>query len=199
MSEETDDEIERANATARRIVGARKGKHSLRRADFNPSPPEAGHRLLDVEAFSGGIWECACGDGALSKVFLDRGHTVESTDLHDRGFGLGRVDFLMERRLLAPNIVTNPPFKLAQEFIEHALDLGAVKVAMLLRLQFLETPGRQEMFERTPFKKMWVFSKRLPMMHSEGYDGDRLKSSILAFAWFVWERGHNGPATIGWL
>lgn len=179
------------------MVGVR--KNSKRSDDFHPSPPLAGTKLIEAEPFDGGIWECACGDGALSRVFEAAGHKVVSTDLVNRGFGQGRIDFLMERTLLAPNVVTNPPFKLAKEFVLHALDIGAVKVAMLLRIHFLETPKRVAMFRSTPFRGVLVFADRLPMMHGEGYDGVKLDKGLICFAWFLWERGYAGAPTIGWI
>jgi hypothetical protein len=121
--------------------------------DFYPTPAPATHSLLVSEKFIGDIWEPACGDGAISTVLKEHGYNVLSTDLFDRGFGESRIDFLMEHKLLAPNIVTNPPFKMAEEFVRHALDLGAEKVAMLLRLAWLEGSQRKALFESTPISR----------------------------------------------
>ena len=90
--------------------------------------------FFDREDFLGPVWEPACGDGAMSEMLQGYGHKVVSTDLVDRGYGSTGIDFLMETELLAPNIVTNPPYKLAQEFIQKAIDLGAQKHCWLLRL-----------------------------------------------------------------
>lgn len=78
--------------------------------EFYPTPPEATRALLSVEAFEGDIWEPACGDGAISKVLLEAGYEVISTDLIDRGYGTGGHDFLKSTRPLAKNIITNPPY-----------------------------------------------------------------------------------------
>src|SRR5277367_1987283 len=78
--------------------------------DFFPTPAWATHALIDNENFVGDIWECACGNGAMSEVLGVPGNHVISTDLFDRGFGEGGVDFLEAARR-APNIVTNPPYK----------------------------------------------------------------------------------------
>ena len=83
-------------------------KANREKDDFYETPPEATRALLSVESFEGAIWEPACGRGAISKVLEGAGHEVISTDLMDRGYGENRVDFLMEWRPLAPNIVTNP-------------------------------------------------------------------------------------------
>src|SRR5438874_9423105 len=81
--------------------------------DFYPTPAPATVALLAKEQFGPSIWEPACGDGAISKVLEANGHNVVSTDLFNRGYGEARIDFLMEQQLLAPQIVTNPPFKMA--------------------------------------------------------------------------------------
>src|SRR3546814_11582916 len=100
------------------------------RDDFYPTPPEGTRALLSVERFEGEIWEPACGDGAISKELEAAGHTVYSTDLIDRGYGTPGVDFLLDYSTTAANIVTNPPFKLAEEFARHALARSTGKVCM---------------------------------------------------------------------
>lgn len=166
--------------------------------DFYPTPPEGTHRLLAVEGFTGNIWEPACGDGAISRELEAAGHTVRSTDLVDRGYGAARVDFLMEWADRADNIVTNPPFKMAEEFARHALALADRKVALLCRLAWLEGLGHKELFTSTPLARVWVFSKRLHMQRARQAQKTDA-GGMIAFAWFVWERGHDGPPTLGWI
>lgn len=187
--------------SARRMVGGRTGetfREGLRGDDFYATPPEAVKGLLSVEHFDGPIWEPACGDGAISRVLSEAGYTVVSTDLVERGYGEGRIDFLMERKSLAPNIVTNPPYKNGVEFAEHAVELASQKVAFLMRLVWLEGARRQKFFTKTPLARVWVFSKRIPRMNRHDYDGPTVASSI-AFAWFVWDHGHDGPPVLGWI
>jgi hypothetical protein len=166
--------------------------------DFYPTWPGATHALLSVEQFDGPIWECAAGEGDMSRVLQATGHDVISTDLIDRGFGEARIDFLMEWTPRAPNIVTNPPFGLAREFVDKALELTTGKVAMFLRLAFLEGLARGEWLPSTPLARVWIMSRRVPMQRgriSEAGDGH----GVIAFAWFVWEHGHEGLPTLGWL
>ena len=123
------------------------------RDSFYPTPPYAVEELLKREVFSGNIWECACGEGHLSKVFEKAGHTVKSTDLMDRGFGETGIDFLSIDNLeWHGDIITNPPYKYAQEFIEKALQIipEGNKVAMFLKVQFLEGKGRKKLFLSQP-------------------------------------------------
>lgn len=173
-------------------------KGNRQRDDFYPTPPVSTEALLRVEQFVGDVWEPACGDGAISKVLEAHGYNVTSSDLVDRGFGQPGVDFLLDFRTTADNIITNPPFKLAREFVEHALTRSKRKVAMLFRLAWLEGKERKKLFQRTPLARVWVHSERVPMLRN----GDQMMAGgggMIAFAWFVWDREHKGPPTLGWL
>jgi hypothetical protein len=178
---------------AQSIVGTSAGRPEH---DFYPTPPEATLALLSKETFEGPIWEPACGDGAISKVLEEHGHIVWSSDLIDRGYGKAPHDFLTSTRV-AVDIVTNPPFTLAQQFVEKALTCTTGKVAMLCKLVFLEGQKRKSFFETTPLARVHVFSKRVNF-YREG-DKGKLGTSMMAFAWFVWEHGHEGPPTISWI
>ena len=192
---------------ARMMTGGRKkdganlsfiSRDGLRGDDYYPTPPAATRALLSVESFTGPIWEPACGGGAISEVLKAAGHTVISTDLVERKYGAGRIDFLMETKPLAPNIITNPPYKNAQDFAEKAVSLTTGKVAFLMRLVWLEGSKRRKFFESSRLSRVWVFSKRLPRMHRPDYSGPKTTSTI-AFAWFVWEHGYIGDPTLGWV
>ncbi len=180
------------------MIGPRAAE-SRRGDDFYETPECATHALLNVERFDGVIWEPACGLGAISRVLESVGHEVISTDLVDRGYGQGRVDFLLEWQPRAPNIVTNPPFTLAAAFARHAVWLTTGKVAFLCRLPWLETRERSVMFAETQLARVWVFEDRLPMMHRHGYEGPKLKKIPAAYAWFVWDHAHSGAPMLGWL
>lgn len=177
---------------AQSLVGTSAGRPD---DDFYPTPPEATQALLDHETFEGTIWEPACGDGAICRVLEKNGLKLIATDLNYRDYGLGDVNFLTSN-MQSANIITNPPYKLAEEFIHKALKQTTGKVAMLCKLQFLEGAKRKVMFENTPLKKVYVFSKRLSMTRN----GEKMKNSgMIAFAWFVWEHGYEGEATLSWL
>ena len=109
--------------------------------DFFPTPRWATFALIDNEKFSGDIWECACGDGTMSKVLEETGCTVLSSDLHDRGYGEIGLDFLTSTRY-ADNIVSNPPFNSAEGFVARGVKHARKKLALLLRLAFLEGANR---------------------------------------------------------
>lgn len=166
--------------------------------DFYPTWPGATEALLAVESFDGPIWEPACGKGDMSAVLVSAGHDVVSTDLIDRGYGESRVDFLLEHRPRAPNIITNPPFGLAKEFVDHALVLTTGKVAMFLRLAFLESIERGLWFPTTPLARVYVMSRRVPMQRGRLKQAGDGHGSI-AFAWFIWDHSYIGKPTIGFL
>lgn len=188
---EIDPKLKRAQS----LVGTSKGRDFETDKDYYPSPPEAFEALLRVESFEGNIWEPACGNGVVSEVFKSHGFDVISTDLVDRGYGIGGHDFLTSP-LVADNIVTNPPFTLAEKFVELSLQRTKRKVVMLCKLAFLEGAKRKLMFENTPFKACYVFSKRLSMTRN----GEKMKNSgMIPFALYVWEHGYTGAPTIGWI
>ena len=86
----------------------------------------------------------------------------------------------------------------ASEFVEHALDISmdSVKVAMLLKIQFLETKKRYDLFKKYPPKKIYVFVNRIDC----GKNGEfGTESSAVCYAWFVWEKGYDGLPQIDWI
>lgn len=170
--------------------------------DYYATEPKAAELLLGVESFSRTIWECACGEGHLAEVFRKHGYCVKATDLIDRGYGLGGVNFLRENVIFHGDIITNPPYRYAKEFVEHALETVAdgFKVAMFLRLQFLEGKTRKALFQKYPPKRVYVSSGRL--LCAKNGEFEKMKAgggSAVAYAWFVWEKGFVGNPQIAWI
>ena len=164
--------------------------------DFYPTPAWATYALIDNENFAGDIWECACGDGAMSSVLEKTGRRVESSDFFDRGFGEVGIDFRNTKRK-AKNIITNPPFNAAEEFVHSALGAAERKFALLLRLAFLEGAKRQEsIFRNAAPSRVWVFSERITF-YPKGVQ--RKGSGTTAYAWFVWDKDHLGNTDLKWL
>lgn len=173
--------------------------------DYYPTPLAVIAPLLDREDLAGGIWEPACGEGAIVRALATAGHPVVATDLVDRGVGTGGRDFLAARRMArlpdgrpARHIVTNPPYRLARPFADRALALlppGGL-CALLLRLAFLEGQARRDWWQDGPLARVWVSSRRLTL-YPAGWQGAKSRGTI-AFAWFVWVRGHTGKPALGW-
>jgi hypothetical protein len=157
--------------------------------DFFPTPAWATHALIDNEKFVGDIWECACGNGAMSEVLAATGNCVSSSDLFRRGFGEAGVDFLASDRR-APNIVTNPPYNSAEGFVAAGLKKADRKFALLLRLAFLEGANRANtIFSRKPPSRVWVFSERITFYPAGAVQKGR---GTTAYAWFVWDKDARG-------
>lgn len=164
--------------------------------DFYPTPAWAVNALVDNEKFEGDIWECACGDGEMSSVLQTTGNDVYSSDLYDRGYGDSGLDFLNSSRN-ADNIITNPPFNSAEEFVFQAEKLARKKYAFLLRLAFLEGGNRQKrIFNIIPPSRVWVFSERITFYPR---DAEIKGSGTTAYAWFVWDKSHTGHTELKWL
>jgi hypothetical protein len=182
--------------TGRVLTGINMSPYAERGVDCYETPPAAVRALLDVEQITGPIWEPACGPGAIVRVLREAGHSVVATDLLDYGCpdSTGGVDFLLQEH--APKgvrtILTNPPFMHADEFVRHALTL-VPRVVMLLRLAFLEGQNRSDIIDGGQFVRFYVFRNRLEPMHRHGWDGPKIESNAIAFAWYVWDRHHSGP------
>jgi hypothetical protein len=141
---------------------------------------------------------------------MNHGYAVKATDLYNYGyiFTSGpEYDFLeydVKGSFGYPNgypaIITNPPYNLAEEFVWKSLEVTKGlngKVALLLRLSFLEGQRRQAMFKETPLKKVHVFSKRITFVRP-GDEGKNY-SGMMAYAWFVWDWTYEGEPTLGWI
>ncbi len=169
--------------------------------DFYAADPKALELLLELEAFSPYVWEPACGQGHLSDVLKAHGYKVKSSDIIDRGYpGTEKLDFLQVPSPTGPSrdIITNPPYKLAKEFVEHALDISmdSTKVAMFLKVQFLEGKERRKLFEKYPPKVIYVSSSRLICAMNGAFEN--VSSSAVAYAWFIWEKGYKGETIVRW-
>jgi hypothetical protein len=159
--------------------------------DYFPTPRWATHALIDNEKFEGDSWECACGDGAMSKVLELTGSEVYSSDLYARPYGEAGKDFLTTERRAA-NIVTNPPYNSAEGFVKTGLEKTDRKLALLLRLAFLEGGNRNRtIFNVTPPSRVWVFSERITFYPAGATVAG---SGTTAYAWFVWDK-EAGPGT----
>lgn len=171
--------------------------------DYYATEPKATELLLDRETLSRVVWECACGGGHMSDVLKRRGYVVYSSDLIDRGYqGTDLIDFLKTTQTNNMDIITNPPYKYAKEFVEHALDISedGTKVAMFLKLTFLEGKARKEMFKKYPPKVIYVSSSRLQCAKNGDFEryGKGVGTAV-AYAWYVWEKGFKGDPIIKWI
>lgn len=172
--------------------------------DFYATSPIAIDKLYNTDELTcKNIWECACGEGHLAKKLIEYGYNVKATDLINRGYGEGGVDFLACKDKFNGDILTNPPYKYAAEFTLKALDLvpEGNKVFMFLKLTFLEGKKRyDELFSKYPPKKIYVFSQRVLCAKNADFDGMKAGGgSAVAYAWYVWKKGYTGDTIVKWI
>jgi len=182
------------------ILSGNNRKDNAEINDYYATEPKAVEILLENEKFNNPIWECACGEGHISKVLETHGYTVISTDLIYRGYGEKEpFDFLNETlEDFNGDIITNPPYKFAQEFVEIAIETvkEGHKVAMFLKLTFLEGKSRKKLFEKYPPKTVYVFSSRVCCGKNGVFNS---KNNAVAYAWFIWIKGFKGNTVIKWV
>jgi hypothetical protein len=166
--------------------------------DLYPAPPEATLVLLREEKFIGKIWECASGEGHISKVLIEAGHKVVSTDKYAKQYGYGKTqDFFACKKLKAPNVVTNPPYGLLNEFLEKVLQFDAIKIALHLPMPSILSVGRREIFIRYGFPdRVYVFSPSLKVRHRVG---EKPKTSIFNHTWCVWDGVSTRRTELKWV
>lgn len=167
--------------------------------DFYATPTGSVIQLLTREEIIYPAWECACGDGAIAKLLKG---DVLATDLIDRGYGQGGVDFLTtEPDKEIKTVITNPPFNLFTEFLERGLEMAKEKLILFGKLQALEGEKRATILENTPLKVVYVFKKRQSPLRNGSPVDEKGKpwASTMAFAWFVWEKGFVGEPVIRWI
>lgn len=168
------------------------------RHDWYQDQPESTEALLRVERFAGMSWDPACGIGTIPKVLAGHGLVCLRSDIVDRGADAIVADFLTADWQPVDNIISNPPYGVAQAFAERALTLARHKVAFLLPLTFLEGMKRAQWLAASPLARVHVFSWRISMPPGELLQSGAVKAEggKKAFAWFVFEHGWAGPAQV---
>jgi hypothetical protein len=172
--------------------------------DFYCEPRWADEQLFDAETFNGTVHDPACGSGTIPSVCLSRGITATGSDIVRR-CGFGEVADFFTDTTIRDNVVSNVPFRHAEPFLRHALAHTHRKVALILPISFLESQCRDDLYERFPPARVWIFSRR-PSMPPGVMDGecDRWgaviqregKGGMTPYAWFVWERGDRGETVM---
>lgn len=211
--------LEPSRANLKAAIGTKTATKEQRGDNLYETPAEAVHTLLALEEFGRNIWEPACGKGAISSVLERWGHKVWLSDLRDYGTADRNgecqevSDFLTTvardwtdddgAAVDCPDIITNPPYgEVLNAFVAHALRVHRPsKMALLLNLNFLAgfaDDDRNFVMDELPPARVYVFKRRLPMMHRDGWEGPKASSSMNT-AWFIWERqpdGTYGNATL---
>lgn len=167
--------------------------------DYYATPAKAVRDLLRLEIFSDDIWECACGEKAISNIITEENvYNVRSSDIVDR-CGNEVYDFLSsENQSWHGDIITNPPFAKATDFLVKALDIVEhnARIAFFLRIQFLEGIKRREIFNQYPPEKIYVASRNLRC----ALNGDfaNATGNASTYCWMIWTKGYQGLTTLEW-
>lgn len=170
--------------------------------DYYATEPKAVELLLEKERFQDYVWECACGGGHIADVLKKHGYKVRCSDIIDRGYPETEIIDFLNTTGNSMDIITNPPYKIARQFVEHAMEISddGVKVAMLLKLTFLESKARKVLFEKYPMKTLYVSSSRLQCVKNGAFEIYRNGlGSAVAYGWYVWEKGFYGEPVIRWM
>lgn len=164
--------------------------------DF-PTPPWATRALIEhvigrerVRGLT--CLEPACGRGYMARPLSEYFARVDAADAYHYGFAPVR-DFLTFPYEARSHdwVITNPPFRLAEEFVERAMTVARKGVAILARTVFLESVGRYEnIFKETPPAVFAQFSERVPMVKGRV---DPKASTATGYAWFIWEKDSHSP------
>ena len=135
--------------------------------DFYSTDPKAVRALMERLQVDKStlIYECACGNGNISKELESMGYSVLSTDLKDRGFGTPGIDFLQVQSVPEGCMVlTNPPYKLTTEFITHAMklqEIGGGVTAFLLNISYLSGKARfRDIYTKEWLEKVYLLQPR---------------------------------------
>lgn len=167
--------------------------------DYYATPPEALEKLLKVESFTN-VWEPACGGGHLSNVLKKYNIHSLSSDVIDRGYKDTQIiDFLDTQMKWSGDILTNPPFAKSTEFVYKAMELlqNESKLALLLRIQFLESVKRHELFKKYQPYAVYVFSRNIRC--AKNGDFDNATGNASTYAWFVWKNNVYNEPLIRWI
>lgn len=185
-------------STFKTIGASNHCEHDRQKEDYYATEPAATDWLCKIEKFKSPILEPSCGEGHISRQLIAHGYEVVSRDLVDRGYGEVADFIYMNAEKWDGDIVTNPPYAFAQEFVEQALKMiqPGRKVAMFLKLTFLEGKKRASLFKNNPPIRVWVSRARLKCAMNGDFDS--YGSSATAYAWFVWEKGYTGHPEIRW-
>ena len=168
--------------------------------DYYATDSRAIDYLLEYETFDKNIWECACGEGNLSKPLKEYGYNVYSTDLIDRGYQDEILDFLKNNKKFKGDIITNPPFKYTTQFVLKALESVEMgnKVAMFLKINYLSGKARyKEIYSKFPPYRVYVFDGRLACSKNNNPDG--FKGGAMDYVWMIWEKGKFAPTELKWI
>lgn len=192
------------------IMGARNNaKTERQKDDFYATDPKTVKIFLDTIKKDGiklnsNLWECSCGLGHISNVLKEYGYSVVSTDIINRGYNDFTLDFLKipHDKKANGDIITNPPYKLQEDFVKQGLNLlkDGNKLILYLKIQFLEGVKRhKEIFSVNPPKYIYIHSTRQTVARDGDFEAYGGKANTICFIWCIWEKGYKGDSIVRWI
>ena len=166
--------------------------------DLYCTNPKTLELLLQYETFDNNIWECCNGLSHLSNYLISNGYSVRKSDIDNYNqTDVEIIDFLQTTDVWKGDIITNPPYKDAESFVRKALSICDGKVVMNLKINFLATQKRKQLFTDLPPKTIYILSKR----YSCAKDGEfeKFNNGAIDYCWIVWEKGYEGETKIKWI
>jgi len=185
----------------RETMGYNKNHQDRQEDDYYATPSEEVHNILKHEKLYGTILDNSCGEGHLIKPIKKQypSNKIIATDLIDRNYGEGGLDFLSEDYPYnnVDTIIMNPPFKLIEDFVVKSLQIAKKKVVLFARMQFLESQTRyKSIFKNNKPNRIYIYVDRVACAKNGNFDN--ALSSNMAFAWFIWDKVNN-KTKIEWL
>ncbi len=190
----------KSNKTVFTTLGASSHSTTEREGvDFYATQPRAVEMLLELEEFNNNILEPFCGLKHISNTLENAGYKVTSTDMIDRDNEVKVYDKYTIDELKNQDIITNPPYKYGKEIVEFFMDRleEGAKLAMFLKLQFLEGKARKKLFAKYPPKTIYVSSSRLGCAKNGEFDVYGTSGAV-CYCWYIWEKGFEGTPEIKW-
>jgi hypothetical protein len=142
--------------------------------------------------------EPACGRGHMAVTLAEYFREVTASDVFDYSFG-AVADFLKAKHTEDSFdwVITNPPFRLAEEFINRSMKIARHGIAMLTRTVFIESVWRYErLFKINPPSRFAQFTERVPMVKGRV---DKKASTATGYAWLIWEKDQLGASQLAWI
>lgn len=156
-------------------------------------------KLLEVEEFDKNIWECCNGLGHLSNVLIKKGYNVKKSDIINyKGDDTNIIDFLNCNDKYDGDIITNPPYRNAEDFIIKSHDLinDGRKIAMYLKINFLSSQKRYSLFQTYKPQTVYIMSTRYSCAKNGNFTNI---NGTMDYCWVIWVKGNTKDTLIKWI
>lgn len=165
------------------------------------TPQWAADEILNHEILTNDVIDPCVGTGVLAESAKKRGHAITAIDIHDWGYRSHREDFLKLNWIMPPvnnfTVFMNPPFSLADKFVEKSFELGARKILCFQRFAWWESGGRREWWDKFTPQRIYICGNRASCWRHDIPQEERGRGTPTAHAWFVWEKGQPSGPLVG--